>query len=212
MTRTKELDHSYQLTEKILANRKTRTAKTSRLKKTIRAVNVGEDNSLDINKLSVKERQELQNKGLCFRCRKPGHISRDCPSKPKGPVKSVNRKVQQVIQEGSDDSEGEETDKEDNKEDLQRRRHALLIPGYMQVGNKAVEIKGLINTGADAVIVNRKIVERYNLPIVRLPKTPTFRNADDSVNKMGTITHRVEGTFNINGKKLPTKWYVADIG
>ena len=82
----------------------------------------------------------------------------------------------------------------------------------MQVGNKAVEIKGLIDTGADAVIVNRKIVEKYNLPTVRLPKTLTFRNADDSVNKMGTITHRVEGTFNLNGKKLPTNWYIADIG
>ena len=82
----------------------------------------------------------------------------------------------------------------------------------MEVRNKAVEIKGLIDTGADAVIVNRKIVEKYNLPTVRLPKTLTFRNADDSVNKMGTITHRVEGTFNLNGKKLPTNWYIADIG
>ncbi|KAJ8474036.1 hypothetical protein ONZ51_g7484 [Trametes cubensis] len=82
----------------------------------------------------------------------------------------------------------------------------------MQVQDKAVEIKGLIDTGADAVIVNKKIVDKYNLPTVRLPKTLTFRNADDSVNSMGTITHRVEGTFNLHGKKLPTNWYVADIG
>ena len=94
----------------------------------------------------------------------------------------------------------------------ERRRGALLIPGYMQVQDKAVEIKGLIDTGADAVIVNKKIVDKYNLPTVRLPKTLTFRNADDSVNSMGTITHRVEGTFNLHGKKLPTNWYVADIG
>ena len=94
----------------------------------------------------------------------------------------------------------------------ERRRSALLIPGYMQVQDKAVEIKGLIDTGADAVIVNKKIVDKYNLPTVRLPKTLTFRNADDSVNSMGTITHRVEGTFNLHGKKLPTNWYVADIG
>ena len=58
----------------------------------------------------------------------------------------------------------------------ERRRSALLIPGYMQVQDKAVEIKGLIDTGADAVIINRKIVDKYNLPTVRLPKTLTFRN------------------------------------
>ena len=77
MTRTKELDHNYQLTEKIVANRRSRRTKTSKTKKTVRVVDVDED-TLNINKLSVKERQELQNKGLCFRCRKPGHIPRDC--------------------------------------------------------------------------------------------------------------------------------------
>ncbi|KAI0324930.1 hypothetical protein GY45DRAFT_1261857, partial [Cubamyces sp. BRFM 1775] len=82
----------------------------------------------------------------------------------------------------------------------------------MQVQDKAVEIKGLIDMGADVVIVNKKVVDKYNLLTVRLPKTLTFRNADDSVNSMGTITHRVEGTFNLHGKKLPTNWYVADIG
>ena len=113
MTRTKELDHNYQLMEKSVANRRSRRTKTSKTKKTVRVVDVDED-SLNINTLSVKERQELQNKGLCFRCRKPGHISRDCPSKPKKPGKPVNRKVRQVIQEGSDNSGDEEEDKEDD--------------------------------------------------------------------------------------------------
>ena len=82
----------------------------------------------------------------------------------------------------------------------------------MQIRDKAVEIKGLIDTGADAVIVNQKIVDKYQLPTQKLPRPLTFRNADDSINKKGTITHRVEGTFNIQGEQLPTNWYVADIG
>lgn len=65
------------------------------MKKNIKIVNV-EDDSLDINKLSVKERQELQDQGLCFWCRKLGNISRDYPSKPKKPGEPVSRKVQQV--------------------------------------------------------------------------------------------------------------------
>ena len=82
----------------------------------------------------------------------------------------------------------------------------------MQVGDKAVEIQGLIDTGADAVIVNQRVVDKYNLPTVPLPQPLTFHNADDSINKKGTITRRVEGAFNIKGTKLPTNWYVADIG
>ncbi|KAJ8456138.1 hypothetical protein ONZ51_g12256 [Trametes cubensis] len=185
----------YHLTEKILANCRGRKAKTSKTRKNVKTVNV-EDNSININKLSVKERQELQDKGLCFWCRKPGHISRDCPSKPKKPSKPVSWK-------GYGFRDGFLGRQADSMPDLPKELH---------VQDKAVEIKGLINTGADAVIVNEKIVDKYNLPTVRLPKTLTFRNTDDSVNSMGTITHRVEGTFNLHGKKLPTNWYVADIG
>ena len=113
MTRTKEINHSYHLMEKILANRRGRKAKTSKTRKNVKMVNV-EDDSLNINKLSVKERQELQDKGLCFRCRKPGHSFRDCPSKPQKPSKPISRKVRQVTNEDLEDKSEEISDEEDN--------------------------------------------------------------------------------------------------
>jgi hypothetical protein len=34
-----------------------------------------------INAMSYEERNEFPKKGLCFNCKQPGHISRDCPKK-----------------------------------------------------------------------------------------------------------------------------------
>lgn len=45
-----------------------------------------------------------------------------------------------------------------------------------------------------------------------LPKEIRFRNADDSVNTIGAVTHRVEANFVVGGYALPTNFYVADLG
>ena len=45
-----------------------------------------DDNAMDVDvitrvykKMTDEERTELMKKGLCFKCRKQGHLSRDCP-------------------------------------------------------------------------------------------------------------------------------------
>ena len=34
-----------------------------------------------LNAMTTEEKEKFLREGLCFRCRKPGHISRDCPLK-----------------------------------------------------------------------------------------------------------------------------------
>lgn len=48
-------------------------------------------NAMDVDRLSTDEQKEYMKKGLCFKCGKPGHISKDCPTKAKPqqqPIKS----------------------------------------------------------------------------------------------------------------------------
>ena len=40
-------------------------------------------NAMDVDAMSIEERNELMKKGACFRCKKPGHLSKDCPTKNK---------------------------------------------------------------------------------------------------------------------------------
>ena len=40
-------------------------------------------NAMDVDSMTVEQRAEAMKKGLCFRCGKNGHLSKDCPDKKK---------------------------------------------------------------------------------------------------------------------------------
>ena len=40
-------------------------------------------NAMDVDAMSIEERNKLMKKGACFRCKKPGHLSKDCPTRNK---------------------------------------------------------------------------------------------------------------------------------
>ena len=35
---------------------------------------------MDVDRMTVDKRTRLMKEGKCFRCKRPGHLSRDCPS------------------------------------------------------------------------------------------------------------------------------------
>jgi hypothetical protein len=38
-------------------------------------------NAMDVDAMTTEERTEMMKKGLCFGCKKPGHLSRNCPDR-----------------------------------------------------------------------------------------------------------------------------------
>ena len=43
-------------------------------------------NAMDVDAMTTQERENIMRKGLCFGCKQPGHISRNCPKKSQGPT------------------------------------------------------------------------------------------------------------------------------
>ena len=102
---------------------------------------------IHIGKLTPKERKWCIKKGLCFHCRKTGHLSRECPSFPN---KKPGRQVKRVIREEElpnlrevDDND-EETVTVDPRWDYHRLEHLrdskiqrdsltrMLLPGTLE--------------------------------------------------------------------------------
>ena len=43
----------------------------------------------------------------------------------------------------------------------EQHRHVLLIPGYIEVRDKAIGVKSLIDIEVDVAIINTQIVDKY---------------------------------------------------
>jgi hypothetical protein len=77
---------------------------------------------IDSTRLSDQEHQKLLRAKACFRCKKTGHFSKDCPTKPKNPKgkqKGSSRpKPRARAAETGEEEDEEQSDKEDQSEEV----------------------------------------------------------------------------------------------
>ena len=45
--------------------------------------------TVEVNTLSIEDRNQLQKEGKCFNCQKVGHIGRNCPNKKDAPKNGI---------------------------------------------------------------------------------------------------------------------------
>ena len=125
MSRTLEIDHAYRINKELDGTQgRTRKRETQ---KQVRATNTEEGDTPEINKLTTAERRELITKNLCFRCKKPGHISRNCPTRPNR-NRPPKRKIRQVLEEEESGSSGEEADTEQDEDSEEEDINIQTIP------------------------------------------------------------------------------------
>jgi hypothetical protein len=71
---------------------------------------------IDATRLSDQEHQKLLRQKACFQCKKTGHFSKDCPSKPKNP-KGKQKEASRPRPCARMAKTGEEGEESSNKED-----------------------------------------------------------------------------------------------
>ena len=47
---------------------------------------------MDVDAMTVEERNDLMKRGACFFCKQPGHLSKECPKKKKNYPNYPNKK------------------------------------------------------------------------------------------------------------------------
>ena len=73
---------NWRKTQRVLGRGKPIEMKKETLRKTFSFPRQRDPNTMDIDRLTTEERTQLIKEGKCFKCRKQGHLSRDCP--PRG--------------------------------------------------------------------------------------------------------------------------------
>ena len=73
-------------------------------------------------------------------------------------------------------------------------------------------LPALLDSGATGLYISRDFVKEHAIPTRPLPSPLYVYNADDTLNKNGTVTHEVELSFTIQGHTSRSWFYVTDIG
>ena len=72
---------NWRKTQRVLGRGPPMESKKEAPKKTFLFPKQHDPNTMDIDRLTTEERTALMKEGKCFKCRKQGHLSRDCPTR-----------------------------------------------------------------------------------------------------------------------------------
>ncbi|GLB45353.1 putative reverse transcriptase-rnase h-integrase [Lyophyllum shimeji] len=178
---------------------------------------------MDVDRLSLEEREEHFKKGLCFECHKPGHRAADhkkgiVPEQKKYDFsfkreapktgKETHLRIKAMI-EALDEKEKEECMKK--LEDEAENERSMRIDVSAQYDERNVDTKALLDCGAQGIFIDKKFVQKNHIP-TRAIETPIgTRNVDGTPNVSGPITHYTWIDLVIGGHVARTRFLVQNL-
>jgi hypothetical protein len=89
----------------------------------------------------------------------------------------------------------------------------LNLPLHLKLdGNRDIKTNALIDSGATANFIHHRIVRKYGLQCTPLRKPITVRNADNTLNRIGKLTHKLVTSMMVDGKTQSVHFFVSHIG
>src|ERR1700678_2476159 len=195
-------------------------------------------NTMDVDRLSTKERTEHVAKGQWFKRHEKENLAQNPEElKPnqrfgqyKKTAKIVLAQIRNIVA-GMDSEEKDEIYEDIFEEDSIVTMNTLRIssvivtdsrtrPMHVSIpivlkairGNETVETKVLLDTGAEGLFMDKNYAEEHDVVLQKLPNPITPSNIDGTLNHAGQITHFTWIQAKIDKKTLLEKLWITDLG
>src|SRR5271155_3923395 len=195
-------------------------------------------NAMDMDKLSTDDRTEHVAKGQWFKRHEKENLAQNPdeqkPNQKFGQYKKTAKIVLAQIRNivaGMDPEEKDEVYEDIFEEnsivtmdtlrissvimtDSRMRSMHISIPIVIKTvtGNKTVETKVLLDTGAEGLFMDKNYAEEHDIVLQKLPNPITPSNVDGTLNHTGQITHFTWIQAKIDERKLLEKLWITDLG
>src|ERR1700678_2140819 len=195
-------------------------------------------NAMDVDRLSTKERTEHVAKSRWFRRHEKENLARNPEEQKPNQKFEQNKKTAKIalaqirnIVAGMDSEEKDEIYEDIFEEDFIVTMNTLRIssvittdsrmrPMHVSIpivlktvtGNKTVETKVLLDTGAEGLFMDRNYAEEHDIVLQKLPNPITPSNVDGTLNHAGEITHFTWIQAKIDKRILLEKLWITDLG
>src|ERR1700675_4070475 len=195
-------------------------------------------NAMDVDGLSTKERTEHVAKGQWFKRHEKGNLARNSEEQKlnqklgqyKKTAKIVLAQIKNIVA-GMDPEEKDEIYEDIFEEnsivtmdtlrissvimtDSRMRSMHVSIPIVLKTirGNKTIETKVLLDTGAEGLFMDKNYAEEHDVVLQKLPNPITPSNVDGTLNHAGEITHFTWIQAKIDKRILLEKLWITDLG
>src|SRR6202522_314394 len=194
--------------------------------------------AMDVDRLSTNERTEHVAKGRWFKRHEKENLARNTeeqkPNQKFGQYKKTAKIVLAQIRNivaGIDPEEKDEVYEDIFEEnsivtmDTLRISSVIMTDSRMRSmhisiliilktirGNKTVETKVLLDTGAEGLFMDKNYAEEHDIVLQKLPNLIPPSNVNGTLNHAGQITHFTWIQAKIDKRKLLEKLWITDLG